>query len=285
MGRAAATALAAFGLAAAGCGADDAAQETLDPVAKAADRATAAGGARIDGAARFKVDGRRFELRMTGTADFDDERSHIRMWFPAFSAREQREAGLPIERLRDGLVVYATGPDLRRRVGRHWAKVDLEERAEGIDIDEDALAGWDETNPQQLLDFLQAAGGARKAGAEQIGGVRTTRYDATVEVERYADHLLGDDVDEEARQGFITGLLRGLGATSIPVSVWLDDDGLIRRERMTIPVEIAPGKDIDARMVFDFKDFGPHHDVPLPDDADVEDITGEFEQYREYFAG
>jgi hypothetical protein len=43
MGRAAATALAAFGLAAAGCGADDAAQETLDPVAKAADRVTAAG--------------------------------------------------------------------------------------------------------------------------------------------------------------------------------------------------------------------------------------------------
>jgi hypothetical protein len=244
MGRAAATALAALGLAAAGCGAEDA-----------------------------------------GVADFDDERSHIRLWLPALGARRQGEVGLPLERLRDGLVVYVTGPDLRRRLGKRWAKVDLEERAEGVDIDEEALGGWDETNPQQLLDFLQAAGAAQKAGTERIGGVRTTRYDATVQVERYADHLLGDDVDDEVRQVYIVGLLRGLGATSIPVSVWLDDDGLIRRERMTIPVEIVPGEEVDARMVFDFEDFGPHHDVPPPADADVEDVTDEFDEYREYFTG
>jgi hypothetical protein len=118
-----------------------------------------------------------------------------------------------------------------------------------------------------------------------VGQAGPTRYDATVEVERFADHVLGDDVGEEERQGFITGLLRGLGATKVPVSIWLDDDGLLRREAMTIPVEITADQQADARMVFDFEDFGPHHDVPVPEDADVEDVTDEFEQYRQYFSG
>lgn len=54
---------------------------------------------------------------------------------------------------------------------------------------------------------------------------------------------------------------------------------------MTIPVEVAPGEQVDARMVFDFEDFGPHHEVAVPDDADVEDVTDDVEQDRENFSG
>jgi hypothetical protein len=288
MGSAKATALVVLALALAGCGADDAARdarEAVDPVAEAADRTAAAGGARIDGAAWFEYEGQMIEMTMDGVADFEDQRSSMTMTLPALTAREERESGLPLERLRDGLSIYASAPDLRARIGKRWAKIDIAEGTEGLDLDEDALAGWDESNPQQLLRFLEVAGNARPAGSERIGRKRTTRYDALVEVERYADHALGDNDDPDARAGFIAGLRESLGADSIPVSVWLDEEGLIRREEMVMPVELAPGESIEAKLVIDFEDFGPHHDVELPGDDDVEDVTDEFEQYREYFTG
>jgi hypothetical protein len=81
-----ATALVALALA--GCGAEENAREVVDPVAEAADRTVAAGGARIDGAALFQVQGQEVEATIRGIVDFDDERSRIRMRFPGLSAQE-----------------------------------------------------------------------------------------------------------------------------------------------------------------------------------------------------
>ncbi len=69
-------------------GAEENAREVVDPVAEAADRTVAAGGARIDGAALFQVQGQEVEATIRGIVDFDDERSRIRMRFPGLSAQE-----------------------------------------------------------------------------------------------------------------------------------------------------------------------------------------------------
>jgi hypothetical protein len=231
----------------------------------------------------FQVEGQEIEATITGVVDFDDERSRIRMRFPALTRQEQRDAGFPHDEIRDGLTKYVSTPLLREQIDAHWAKVDFGEMVDGAGIDTEALAQWDESDPRDLLRFLEAAGGAKPAGREWIGGSRTTRYDASVSVERFAE-VVAADADAEFRRGFVDGMRKQLGSDEIETRVWLDQDGLIRREEVDMDMVIY-GERIEGTMRLDLNDFGDQHDVVLPDDGDAIDVTDEWDKYKVHFTG
>jgi hypothetical protein len=268
---------------AAGCGAEDAARETVDPVAEAAARTAAAGGARFEGAIVYEVEGERIPSRLSGVVDFENERSRTLMRFEAFGPKAEREAGFPDERIRDGLRVYLTTPLLRDEIDEHWAMIDAEGLGDEYGVDTEMLGGWDESDPRSLLRFLEAAGGAVEAGRERIGGVMTTRYDAQVSIARYAQ-LVTQDADPDFRRGFSEGLRRQLGSEAIDVSVWLDDDGLIRRELLNLTLTIE-GQDLDASMRVNFNDFSDRHEIDVPDEDDVKDVSDDYSRYKVHFTG
>jgi hypothetical protein len=282
MGRFAVTALVAAALAAGtGCGAEEAAREAVDPVAEAAAKTAAAGGARIDGAIELKLSAGKFEMPMTGVVDFEEKRSRVVVRFPALGA-EQRKAGFPMEEIRDGLSIYRTSPPLREETGERWAMVDLEAVADEADLDADALAHWDESDPQSMLRFLEVAGDARPNGHGRVGGVATTRY-AEVSAERFVE-VVAPDVDAETRRAGAEVVRENWGADAVSLRVWLDEDGLIRREEVDLDMTVA-GERIDAVLRMDLKDFGASYDVALPDDGDVEDVTDEWDRYKSLFVG
>jgi hypothetical protein len=75
-----------------------------------------------------------------------------------------------------------------------------------------------------------------------------------------------------------------LGSDTIATSVWLDEQGLIRRELLDLTLNIE-GEPIDASVRMTFSDFSDRHEVALPDEADVKDVTGEWERYKVHFTG
>jgi hypothetical protein len=155
--------------------------------------------------------------------------------------------------------------------------------ADDAGLDSEMLAQWDESDPRELLRFLEAAGGAKPAGSEWIGGSRTTRYDASVSVERFAE-VVAPDADPEFRRGFVDGMREELGSDEIDTRVWLDEDGLIRREEVDLNM-VIDGERIEGMMRLDLDDFGDGHDVVLPADGDAVDVTDEWDEYKVHFTG
>ena len=102
-------------------------------------------------------------------------------------------------------------------------------------------------------------------------------------MERFAE-IVAPDADSEFRRGFADGMREQLGADAIETRVWLDEDGLIRREEVDLGM-LVEGRRIDARMRLNFNDFGDGHEVALPADGDVKDVTGEWEDYKAHFSG
>jgi hypothetical protein len=276
------TTLVVAALAAAGCGAEDTARDAVDPVAEAAERTAATGGARFEGDIVYSFDGQRIPSTLTGVVDFENERSRTLMRFEAFGAKAEREAGFPDERIRDGLTIYLTTPLLRDEIDEHWAKVDLE----GLDehgVDTELLGSWDESDPRSLLRLLEAAGGAKAAGRERIGGEPATRYDARVSLRRFAE-LATEDADPELRARLVEALTRQMGSDTVATSVWLDEDGLIVRERIDMTLAIE-GERLDASVRIRFSDFGDGYEVAVPDEGDVRDVTREFDRFGVHFTG
>jgi hypothetical protein len=66
--------------------------------------------------------------------------------------------------------------------------------------------------------------------------------------------MLGDAVD---------------GQPGMPVDAWVDDQGLLRRERFSF--SLGPVGSIS--MTIDFSDYGIHPQVDVPPESDVYDAT------------
>jgi hypothetical protein len=179
-----------------GCGAEDAARdvsERVDPVAEAAEKTVAAGGARLSGGMQMTFAGQSGSLPFTidGAVSFADDRGRITMDLSdrirGLTGRDIRktreEIELPYHQLQDGDVMYQSDDRIREAgvsEGISWIRIDLGE------IDDEAgtrlanLSRSNEANPQKMLRFLQASGGARREGQDTIGGVPTTRWHADV---------------------------------------------------------------------------------------------------------
>jgi len=67
-------------------------------------------------------------------------------------------------------------------------------------------------------------------------------------------------------------LQRSWGNEPMPMTVWIDDEGLIRRERFTITMR-EQGEEVKLDARIDLLDIGKSVKVELPDDDAVEDVT------------
>ena len=99
--------------------------------------------------------------------------------------------------------------------------------------------GLTELDPRTILSTLSSrARNVAKAGSETVQGTETTRYRLTVRASG-------------------SGLAAGKEGTTVPVDVWVDGDGLVRRARATYPSFGA--------VTWAFSDFGvPVHVQPPP---------------------
>ncbi|MEU4655883.1 hypothetical protein AB0G32_18380 [Streptomyces sp. NPDC023723] len=162
-------------------------------------------------------------------------------------------------------VLYQQVPDQQASAGKPWISVDLAK-----------VAAQQGLSTQQIGDPAQTAAFAKaitdqdvaEVGPEQVGGVDTTHYKVSVDVSRLP---AGE-------------LLAGQLGPTLPMQVWLDDQGRLRRQQLDITVEAPASASATAQgsaspqqlrmsTVMTFSDFGTEVDAEAPPAGQVTDMT------------
>ncbi|MEU9588983.1 LppX_LprAFG lipoprotein [Streptomyces sp. NPDC048193] len=165
-------------------------------------------------------------------------------------------------------VLYQKVPDPKAAGGKPWVKIDLKR-----------VAGQQGADPQQIGDPAQSAAYAKaitdkdvsEVGTEKIDGVDTTHYKVSIDVAK----LPGG-----AQLG------KQLGPT-LPMQIWLDDEGRIRRQQIDMsleaPASAGPGasgapQQAKVSTLMEFSDFGTDVDAEAPPSGQVADMTDQAAQ-------
>jgi hypothetical protein len=163
---------------------------------------------------RFSVEGSADNYRFAAQGAVDNRASRAQLTVDLGSQGST-------ELVLDGSVLYARLDGLRHAppLATPWLSADLETVGAMLGDRLGELTEWAEDGPSRVLEQLRAVGEVEELGSEDVRGVETTRYRA---------------------------LVRPPGAPAertLPVDVWIDGDGLVRRLRAadgteTVTVEL-----------------------------------------------
>jgi len=176
-----------------------------------------------------------------------------------------------------GTTIYLSSPAFDGQLpgGKRWIKIDLEKagKAQGIDFGA-LLSSSSGSDPTQALTYMQAAASSiQNLGTETIGGVSTTHYHAVIDFGKAMKVMVARAPASQraAIRATYAKLRTQSGITSYPVDAWVDDTGLVRQMRMSIPTPAVPGENMD--MTIGLSGFGAKVDVQPPPAAQVADLT------------
>ncbi|MBW1604545.1 hypothetical protein JJV70_21055 [Streptomyces sp. JJ66] len=170
------------------------------------------------------------------------------------------------QRVVDGVLYQKLPQDQTPASGKPWVKIDLAELAQTQGVN----GGSQPNNPAATAEFAKAISeeDVKELGSEEIEGVNTTHYRVEIDV-------------AELEQG--EQLRKTLGE-AIPMELWLDEDGLIRRQQLELTVRPPEGASQSAsaapdqatvRTVMTFSDFGTDISVEAPPEGETTDMTEE----------
>ena len=188
--------------------------------------------------------------------------------------------GGEMEMVVDDGVIYMRSPAFDRLAPTPWVSMDPAK------MDPEAAAqfggfGAGTTDPSAYAGLFAGVFDVRASGAADIDGVATTRYVGTIDLakvlEGFAD-VVGEDVDAATKEQLEAAVEQfdALGIDQkIPFVIWIDEDGLPRRQRITMDFgELVPGtEEALLDMTVDYSAFGEPVDVEIPKASQVTDIT------------
>lgn len=212
------------------------------------------------------------ELRATGA--YSGDRMTMEMDFGSMFAGIAESAGEtmppgfdePMQMVVDGRTIYMRMPMLDMLTGTSgW----LSATADDLAVGGDALGLSGATSsPSQMLEMLRGiAGDVEEKGRDEVRGVDTTRYGAVLDF----DEVLAN-VPAEQREQMEAQLdqIGGMGLESVPVDVWVGDDGLPRRLQMAFDgMGAALGVPGSATMTLELFDWGEPVSIEVPSADDV----------------
>ena len=137
--------------------------------------------------------------------------------------------------------------------GKQWVSVDVNRLAQsGYGAPLGAFGVGTTGNPAQQLGYLRAISDTtRVVGPEPIDGVPTTHYAGAVDLDKVPA------ADDPATKPAVDRLKAQIGSPLLPVDVWVDGGGKLRRVGQTVTVPPAPGA--PGRRAH----HEHHHDDPL----------------------
>ena len=249
----------------AGCGTDEV---SPNAVAEAAKTTAGAGGMRMHMSMEMPTpDGDPLEVKADGVMDVKGRRGEM-----AFDLGQIPGGEGEMEMVFKDLVIWMRMPQMEGRLpeGVEWVRFDLQRVSKelGFDLGQFAQLGND---PTRQLDFLRATGEVEEHGEDDVRGVSTTHYSGTTNLREYP-RLLPPEERAAAAKG-VEAMIDVIGDAEQEFEVWIDEDDLVRRMRMTIPMQSPDGGTMDVAMTQEFYDFGVPVDVETPSSDETVDVT------------
>jgi hypothetical protein len=222
----------------------------------------------VEGVAR----GADTSFTMDGAVDFAANRGRFSLDLGASTAG--LVAG-KAEVLFDGSTIYFRfPPQITSQLdgGQTWLKLDLAAFGDEVGVDLESLASVQSSDPTTVLQYLRGSGEVTEVGREQVRGVDTTRYRATLDLTKAREH-----VREEARQAYDQATAQ-LGVDTLPADVWVDEEGRLRKLTFAVDLsKVQTPSDVQAsgtyRMTMELYDFGTDVELQLPPPERVGDLA------------
>jgi hypothetical protein len=172
----------------------------------------------------------------------------------------------------DRFTIYLRSPLLASVLpsGKRWLKIDVDKLGETIGIDVSMLA-QSAQDPSQSMQLLEAVSGdVEKLGEEQVRGVDTTHYRATVDLRKYPSVVPAGS--RAAARATIDKTIELTGMRMVPVEVWIDGDDVVRRFEQKLTLGTA-GDRVPFSQRIELYDFGTRVDVTPPPAREVRDVA------------
>jgi hypothetical protein len=221
---------------------------SLDPVARAADKTVNQGSGHVTLTASIGSGAE--VVQLSGDGDFQTK--------PALGAMTMTVRGSGIDSTMDevlsGSTIYMRSPLFASALpaGKSWLSVDLQRFGKRFGIDFNQLA---QQSPADALESLKKNASVTKVGAETIDGTPTTHYRALVDVSRLSPKLQ-----------------QATDLKTLPVDVWIDDSGLVRRLSESYTVSES-GRSLPTTLRMLFSNYGEPVDVQVPSADETLDMT------------
>ncbi len=149
-----------------------------------------------------------------------------------------------------------------------WLKLDTRtlESLHGLNFG--PITAAKNVEPTQYLDFLQGATVVTKIGGEKVDGVTATHYQATVDLNEAVKKTTGNAAVVINRD------IAGFQSPLIPVDVWIDGQGLVRKLSAALGLKATTsGAAFHAQLTFDFSGFGTAVDTNAPPAGQTADLA------------
>jgi hypothetical protein len=269
--------LAALAVALGGCGSGSV-SVSPEAVAKAADTTTSAKSFRLTlhGAFSTPASGS-FAISGGGVVDVSKRLADLTLQIPNLPTGLALGTGpLSFRELFVNNVLYVGFPNGLPGVanlpnGKKWIKFDVKAALAGKGINLSQLGGGlGGVDPSQYLSYLRGAGSVTKLGPATVGGVNTTHYHTVIDLKTVLNRL--GNSSPAAKAG-VQSLLKTAGNSKIPVDVWIDGQGLVRREQVAYAVPSGTASGTKLNFTVDLSDFGTAVSVTPPPASQVFDIT------------
>jgi len=257
-----------------GCGSKDAL--TLDPVAEAASNTTKAGSSRVAFTSTMLLAGREVSVDAKGLYDYDRSRGSLTMDMSGLLPGASAFGDVELRQLESKL--YMRMPGIAGAFlpqGKQWLSFDVDAALDPAGLGHLGSAGLQQ-DPSQFLTLLRASSvDVKQAGAGNVRGTDVTRYTAKLDLRKSIDASLDrlelSDEQEAALRRAAEQLTDQVGAKRIPVEVFVDADGLLRRLNMDLATTVQ-GHQVALEQSVDYYDFGVGVDVDAPPADQVYDL-------------
>jgi hypothetical protein len=183
--------------------------------------------------------------------------------------------GWKIDVVQDGKVGYVKLPALADQLpaGKSWIRSDDGGGGVQAGFDFDELEQFAKTDPRDVLETLRAVTSKiETVGSEDLRGVETTHYRAVIDPAELAK--LAPSGDEQMTQTLVDQFTAQSGLGAIPVDVWIDETGFVRKLGMSFAAT-QPGttQSSEVSLAFEIWDYGESVDIDVPPASQVADAS------------
>lgn len=213
-------------------------------VSAAAEATTRTGTAAIELRIRMKAEDFDVTITGTGVVDFVADRSALTLTTPGRQ---------PFDVVFDGVTVYERDSGAGLPGAKPWVV------QPSVPVGASPAAAGSSGDPVATVRMLEDEGlleDVRHDGDDEVGGVRAARYTAAVDGDKLRTRA--EDLHPAA-----AAMARTMGVDDMAVTVWVSDDGLLRRVETTVTTRVGEHSFVMSSG-YDLRDFGAPARVETP---------------------